>query len=128
MADLTEDQFEQRLEEVKPSTALRKIRQLKPIFHDAARKLDLRYSPISFLRNPRVIDERVRRIDPGEEALLFAELARARDPIVLPSAEFALETGCRRSEMLRVEWQHYNAKAGTIWLPDAKTIASATSC
>lgn len=124
MADLTEDQFEdwleQRLEEVAPSTALREIRQLKPIFRDAARQLDLRYSPMAFLRNPRVIDERVRRIDAGEEALLFAELAQARDPIVLPAAEFALETGCRRSEMLRVEWQHYNAKTGTVWLPDAK--------
>jgi len=124
MADLTEDQFEdwleQRLEEVKPSTALREIRQLKPIFRDAARQLGLRYSPMSFLRNPRVIDERVRRIDSGEEALLSAELAAARDPIVLPAAEFALETGCRRSEMLRVEWKDYNAKAGTIWLPDAK--------
>lgn len=124
MSDLTEDRFEdwleQRLEEVKPSTALREIRQLKPIFKDAARQLGLLHSPMSFLRNPRVIDERVRRIAPGEEDLLFAELARARDPIVLPAAQFALEAGCRRSEQLRVEWKDYNAKAGTIWLPDAK--------
>ncbi len=124
MSDLTEDQFEdwleQRLEEVAPSTALREIRQLKPIFRDAARQLGLRYSPMAFLRNPRVLDERVRRIDPGEGALLFAELANARDPIVLQAAEFALEAGCRRSEMLKVEWKHYNCKAGTIWLPDAK--------
>ena len=54
MADLSEDQFEdwleQRLEEVKPSTALREIRQLKPILLVAARKLGLLNSPCSFSR------------------------------------------------------------------------------
>ncbi|MGN6489601.1 MAG: tyrosine-type recombinase/integrase [Devosia sp.] len=124
MADLTEDQFEdwleQRLEEVKPSTALREIRQLKPILLVASRKLGLLNSRMQFLKNPRVIDERIRRISPGEEALLFAELANARDRIVLLAAQFALEVGCRRSEQLRVEWTDYDRQKGTIWLPDAK--------
>lgn len=82
MADLTEDMFEDwvehRLKEVKPSTVLREIRQLKPIFRSAARRLGLLYSPMGFLKNPRVIDERVRRIDPLEEFLLFAELSVVR--------------------------------------------------
>jgi len=75
---------------------------------------------MQFLKNPRVIDERIRRISPEEEALLFAELANARDPIVLLAAQFALEVGCRRSEQLRVEWTDYDRQKGTIWLPDAK--------
>jgi integrase len=124
MAELTEDMFEdwleQRLEEVKPSTALREIRQFRPIFKDAARQLSLPYAPMSFLKNPRVLDERIRRIEADEEALLFAELAKAQDPIVPLAADFALEAGCRRSEQLRVEWRDYDRKRGTIWLQDAK--------
>lgn len=115
MAELTEDQFEdwlaQRLEEVAPSTALREIRQLKPIFRDAARQLNLRYSPMDYLKGPRVMDERIRRISFDEENLIFEELEQA---------QFALETGCRRSELLRLEWRDYRPRAGTIWLSDAK--------
>jgi integrase len=75
---------------------------------------------MSFLKNPRVLDERVRRIEADEEALLFAELAKAQDPIVPLAAEFALETGCRRGEQLRLEWRDHDRKRGTIWLHDAK--------
>jgi integrase len=124
MADVSEaafeDWLEQRLEEVKPSTALREIRQLKPIIRAAARQLYLRSSPMEFLGNPRVIDERVRRLSSGEEALLWAELKCARDPVTVLAATFALETGCRRGEQCRLDWKDYDAVHGTVWLADAK--------
>lgn len=44
----------------------------------------------------------------------------AQDKIVPLAAQFALETGCRRSEMLRVEWPDYDTRGSTIWLADAK--------
>lgn len=124
MADLDETMWEdwlsERLEEVQPNTALREIRLLKPILKQAARRLDLRGSPMEFLKVPRVIDERVRRIDPVEEGLLFAELRKCEEPLVVEAAEFALETGCRRSELLRLDWRNFERKKGTIWLADAK--------
>lgn len=124
LADATEDMFEdwiaERLEEVKPNTVGRDIRLFKPIFEAAARKYDLARSPLEYVKAPRAIDERIRRIQPEEEALLFAELLVAQDSIVPLAAEFALESGCRRSELLRVEWPDYDAKGGTIWLADAK--------
>src|SRR5690606_21767132 len=104
----------ERLEEVKPNTVGRDIRLLKPLFEVAARKYDLARSPLEYVKAPRAIDERIRRIQPEEEALLFAELIAALDPIVPLAAQFALETGCRRSEMLRVEWPDYDAQGGTI--------------
>lgn len=52
--------------------------------------------------------------------MLFAELIKAEDPIVPLAAEFALETGCRRSEQLRIEWKDYDRRGGTVWLADAK--------
>jgi integrase len=124
LVDATEDMFEDwiadRLEEVKPNTVLRDFRLLKPLFAVAARKYDLRRSPLDYIKPPRAIDERIRRIQPEEEALLFEELLAAQDPIVPLAAQFALETGCRRSESLRVEWSDYDAHGGTIWLADAK--------
>lgn len=124
LADATEDMFEdwiaERLEEVKPNTVGRDVRLLKPLFEAAARKYDLARSPLAYLRAPRAIDERIRRILPEEESLLFAELIVAKDPIVPLAAQFALETGCRRSEMLRLEWSDYDARGNTVWLADAK--------
>ena len=124
LSDATEDLFEdwiaERLEEVKPNTVGRDLRLLKPIFAAAARTYDLLRSPLEYVKVPRAIDERIRRIDPQEEALLFAELIAGRDPIAPLAAQFALETGCRRGEQLRLEWKHYERSAGTVWLPDAK--------
>nr|MBF0683785.1 tyrosine-type recombinase/integrase [Pseudomonas sp.] len=51
---------------------------------------------------------------------MFDELQRAQDAIVPMAARFALETGCRRSEQLRVQWSDYDVTGGTIWLADAK--------
>lgn len=124
LADATEDMFEdwiaERLEVVKPNTVLRDFTLLKPLFAVAARKYDLRRSPMDYIKPPRAIDERIRRIQPEEEALLFAELLQAQDPIVPLAAQFALETGCRRSEGLRIDWSDYDAHGGTFWLGDAK--------
>ncbi|MGV8855152.1 MAG: hypothetical protein ACOH2L_10925, partial [Devosia sp.] len=81
LADATEDMFEdwisERLEVVKPNTVLRDFRLLKPLFATAARKYDLRRSPMEYIKPPRSIDERIRRLLVDEEALLFAELLQA---------------------------------------------------
>jgi integrase len=118
--DIFEDWIEDRLETVKPNTILRDFRLFKPLFAAAVRKYDLRRSPLEYIKPPRQIDERVRRLFEEEEALLFAELHAAEDPIVPLAAQFALQAGCRRSEQLRVNWSQYDPKGGTIWLADAK--------
>lgn len=118
--DIFEDWIEDRLETVKPNTVLRDFSMLKPLFAKAVRKYDLRRSPLEYIKPPREIDERPRRLLEDEEALLFAELHAAEDPIVPLAARFALEAGCRRSEQLRVEWSDYDPVGGTIWLADAK--------
>ncbi|MEQ9638123.1 MAG: hypothetical protein RLW68_18860 [Devosia marina] len=118
--DIFEDWIEDRLETVKPNTVLRDISLFKPLFARAVRHYDLRRSPWEYVKPPRSIDERVRRLLEGEETLLFEQLHAAGDPIVPLAAQFALETGCRRSEQLKVEWPNYERNKGTIWLPDAK--------
>ena len=103
--DIFEDWIEDRLETVQPNTVGRDLSLLKPLFAKAVRKYDLRRSPLQYVKAPRSIDERVRRILRDEEHLLFDELNAAEDPIVPLAAQFALEAGCRRSEQLRVEWR-----------------------
>lgn len=124
LADVSEDMFEDwiadRLEVVKPNTVLRDYRLLKPLFAAAARKYDLQRSPLEYVKPPSTIDERIRRISADEELYLFAELQRAQDPAVPLAARFALETGCRRGEQLRLSWENYDRNGGTVWLPDAK--------
>lgn len=77
LSDATEDLFEdwiaERLEEVKPNTVGRDLCLLKPIFAAAARTYDLLRSPLEYVKAPRAIDERIRRIDPQEEAVLFGQ-------------------------------------------------------
>lgn len=118
--DIFEDWIEHRLETVKPNTVLRDFNILKPLFAKAVRTYDLRRSPLEYIKPPREVDERPRRLLEEEGELLFAELHAAEDSIVPLAAQFALESGCRRSEQLRVEWRHYDRKTSTIWLPDAK--------
>lgn len=118
--DMFEDWIEDRLETVKPNTVLRDFRLFKPLFVKAVRKYNLYRSPLEYIKPPRQIDERVRRLLEEEEQLLFAELHAAEDPIVPLAAQFALEAGCRRSEQLRVNWSQYDPQGGTIWLADAK--------
>lgn len=69
---------------------------------------------------PRTIDERTRRIYEDEEALHTAELINAENPLLALAAKFTLETGCRRSEQLRIEWTDQDRPGGSVWLTDAK--------
>lgn len=132
LADVPEEIFEdwiaERLEGVKPNTVLREYRLLKPILAAAARKYDLQRSPLEYVKPPSTIDERVRRLSADEAFYLFAELQRAQDPVVALAARFALETGCRRGEQLRLSWDNHDRVRGTVWLADEKNGAVVMSC
>ena len=117
---MMEDWRDQRLEEVKPGTVLRELRLLRPILATATRRLQLPVSPLHYVKNPTVRDERVARLAPGEETRLFDALAKRENRWVLPAAEFSLETACRRSELLRLDWKDFNHRQGTVYLHDAK--------
>ena len=110
----------ERLEEVKAGTVRREMNLLMPIMRKAARSLHMLGSPLDLVDRPKVMDERVARFGPGEEKRLFAELRRSSHPFLLSAATFALETGARRSELLRIRWRDYESKRGTIYLSDAK--------
>ncbi|MCA1300581.1 tyrosine-type recombinase/integrase [Stappia indica] len=109
-----------RLEEVKSSTVRREMNLLMPVMRQAAIDLKMLGSPLDQVSRPQVRDERIIRLEPDEEDRLFHEFACARNKLLLPAARFALETGCRRSELLRLRWSDYSHNGGTIYLHDAK--------
>ena len=115
-----DDWKERRLEEVAAGTVLRELRLLRPILNDAVPRYHLVVSPLHYVKNPSVDDERIARFAVGEEDRLFAALRGSPNTWLAPCAEFALETAARRSEMLAAEWKHYDPAVGTIWLPVAK--------
>ncbi|MES0810343.1 site-specific integrase [Roseibium sp. SCPC15] len=124
MAHITRHDWEDwkalRLEEVKSSTVRREMNLLMPVMKQAAIDLDMLGSPLDQVSRPKVRDERIIRLEPDEELRLFLEFGRARNELLLPAARFALETGCRRSELLRLGWADYSHNGGTIYLRDAK--------
>jgi integrase len=115
-----DDWKERRLEEVCAGTVLRELRLLRPILNDAVPRYHLLISPLHYVKSPSVHDERVARFAPGEEERLFEAITASSNTWLPLCAEFALETGCRRSEMLAAEWKDYDAKLGTIWLATSK--------
>jgi integrase len=118
-AEHWQDWITYRLESVAPSTIKRDLAILRPMFRTLCIELQIT-DCLAGVKNPTVMDERIRRFRPGEEARLFAEISAAQNPWVLPAAVFALESGCRRSELLAVEWEDYSPRDHTIWLSTAK--------
>ena len=47
--------------------------------------------------------------------------------MVALAAESSLETGSRRSELLRIAWSDCDRRRGTVWLTDAKMAGSDTA-
>ena len=64
---------------------------------------------------------RERFLTPGEYASLGNALARheSRDPSMAAALRLLVLTGCRKSEILELEWSSY--REGNLYLPDSKT-------
>ncbi len=74
---------------------------------EVARKewgLSLPINPVSQLKIPNGIRRRERRLEKGELEALQKALNRSRNVYLWPAIELAIETGMRRSELLRLTW------------------------
>ncbi|MDE2129415.1 MAG: site-specific integrase [Betaproteobacteria bacterium] len=71
-------------------------------------------NPLANVRKPRLNNERDRRLEPGEEALLLDAFAReGRNPWVRPMVILAAETAARQSELLSLRWDEVDLKRAT---------------
>jgi integrase len=118
LASITEDELEafhsaQRAAGRAASTLNHLVQVIKAAFRWAARKSYLARSPISddsSLRRAKVA-QRTRRLTPNEETKLLAAagaLKRGAGHRLSGLIVAALETGCRRGELLNVRWADVN--------------------
>ena len=77
-------------------------------------------NPVKTVELPRPARMRSRRFDADEFVYLCAELAKARNKLVLPFFEFLVETACRRGEALRLRVADVDMNARTAILIDTK--------
>lgn len=97
---------DERLQTIKPSTLRRQFSPLQNMYEIARIEwnLPIRENPVSKLRVASSDQRRERRLNDGELENLTAAAQRFRNPLILPIVLFAIETGMRRSEILRLTW------------------------
>jgi integrase len=97
---------DERLQTIKPSTLRRQFTPLQNMFEIARIEwnLPIRENPISKLRVASSDQRRERRLKDGELENLTNAAHHFRNRLILPIVLFAIETGMRRSEILRLTW------------------------
>lgn len=116
------DYRDERLSRVRPASVLRELALLQHVLEVARREwgVGLADNPCRMVAKPSAGPSRQRRIGPAEWAALCEALQRCRHPLLGAVLRFAIETGMRRSELLRVEWRDLDEASRTLRIRMAK--------
>jgi len=112
---------DKRLSEGKSSgTVLRELCDLSHLFNVAIKDwgFPLVTNPAQFIRRPNKSKGRNRRLTTSEIQQLLNALHETEE--VANIVQLAIETGMRRSELLKMEWCNIDLKDRIAWLPDTK--------
>lgn len=98
---------DQRLKEVCGSTVSRELQLLSHVFNIAIKEwgFNLPYNPVLYVRRPPQAKPRNRVLTKSERQALLESCEKCRNPWIKPIVIFALETACRRSEILTLSWE-----------------------
>ncbi len=108
---------------VSPGTVKREMTVLKRVLDFARKRYHLAVNPLAdrdAVERPTVQDERDVRLTAEQWQRLIAECQVARTPWLGPFIELALETGARRSSLLKLRWNDLNLDNGAATLRDTK--------
>ena len=78
------------------------------------------YNPINDIEYPKGSVARTRRLAENEKDRLLAAASSQRNIFITPIIEFAIETGMRRSEILKLRWVDVDLENGFASLNDTK--------
>lgn len=126
VAYLTPRHFEQyrndRLEIVKQCTVRGELTLMKRVLDYGIRILGvgLTDNPIQFIELPSTYTPRTRRLENNEFERLVNAALKKKNPLIAPVIIFAVETGMRRSEILRLRWSDINKDERTAKLINTK--------
>jgi integrase len=106
-----------RLKTVAASTVNKEINLLSVIFDLAVKEwgIPVAANPCNKVNRPAEPKGRERRLEEGEEVLLLQSCAES-SPELLAITQFALETGARLGELLKLQWKHVNLTKKTAGL------------
>ena len=106
-----------RLGAVQGASVVRELRTLSAVLIHARKEWCVTVAnPVADIKQPAQGAKRERRLAPGEESRLLAELAPQYRPVVW----FALETAMRRGEVLALRWEHVDLTKRVALLPMTK--------
>ena len=126
VAYLTSRHFEQyrndRLETVKECTVRGELTLMKRVLDFGIRNLGvgLTDNPIKFVELPSTYTPRTRRLENDEFGRLLNNALKQRNPLIAPIIIFAVETGMRRSEILKLRWSDIHWGKRTAKLTNTK--------
>ena len=119
---------DKRLKQVKPGTVNRELSIIKHALDIAVQEwgVPLRENPLAKIRKLRAENARNRRLEPEEWEALCDAATFTRNPLILPLVRFAIATGMRRGEILRLDWSEVDFKTRTLFIPITKNGHSRT--
>jgi integrase len=124
--NLTQRHFEhlrdERLKQVKSGTVHADLMMFRRVFKTAIHKwgYGLPKNPVEYLQLPSPHKSRKRRLMPSEKEHLLTAASSQRNIYIAPMIEFAIETGMRRSEILKLRWCDVDLENGFASLYDTK--------
>jgi integrase len=102
-----------RLKCVAPQTVVHELGMISRIFKAAAMDWGIalpKGNPVALVRKPALSNDRERRLEGGEEALLLAALRQRESVWPHAAAVLAIETAARQSELLALQWEEVDLK------------------
>ncbi len=126
LAQITSAHFstyrDKRLKRVKAGTVNRELSIIKHAFDIAEREWDipLRNNPLGKIKKMKVNNARSRRVSAEEYDLLCEAAQDSRNPFALLLIRFAIATGMRRGEILKLRWDEIDYESRTLHIPVTK--------
>lgn len=94
---------------------------ISAVFSVAVRRWGMKLeNPVKQVEVPSNGPARKRRLEPGEYEYLTAALAKSRNRHMAPLVVFAIETACRRGELLSLKWKDVGLQECIAVLHDTK--------
>jgi len=113
---------DERLETVSGETTRQDLVLLRQVFDVARREWGLKITanPVDDVRKPPPAKARTRRVHFSDLRAISLALRTFRNPLLRQVILFALATGMRRGEILRVEWRHVDQRQALLTIPVTK--------